>query len=139
MLELNAWFFVLLLNFLVLLFVLNSILFKPLVRLFRERDDSVKGSLAAARDMNIKKEEVLAAINRELRDARSRSREIFERMRQEGLSKQKEILEKANGQAQDLIERARAEMKAESEKARNALRSDVERFSEEIVRKLVGA
>lgn len=138
MLELNKWFFVLLLNFLALLYILNIILFKPLLRHFKERDDAVNGSLSAAREMNARKDEALAAMNRELRDARGRAKEIFETVRKEGTQKQKETLEAANKQAQDLIEKARAELKAESEKAQQTLRSDVERFSDEIVRKLVG-
>ena len=139
MLELNWWFFVLLLNFLALIFVLNYILFKPLLRLFRDRDDTVKGSLNAAKALDAKKEDALAKMNRELQEARSRSKEIFERLRKEGMSKQKEILEAASTHAHDLIEKAKGELKSETEKARQRLRFDVERFSDDIVRKLVGA
>jgi F-type H+-transporting ATPase subunit b len=38
-----------------------------------------------------------------------------------------------------MLDKARAEVKAEAEKARKALRADVEKFSDEIVRKLVSA
>ena len=55
MLGLNKWFFVLLLNFLALLYVLNIILFKPLLKLFSHRENSIKDSLNAARDMDKKK------------------------------------------------------------------------------------
>ncbi|HXX58419.1 MAG TPA: hypothetical protein VEI96_10500 [Thermodesulfovibrionales bacterium] len=139
MLELNSWFFVLLLNFLALLYILNIILFKPLLRLFQERDNTIKGSLAAAKEMDAKKEDALARMNRELLEARNRSKEVFERLRNGGLSRQKEMLEAAATQAHDLIEKAKGELKSEAEKARQKLRSDVERFSDEIVRKLVGA
>jgi F-type H+-transporting ATPase subunit b len=138
MLELNKWFFVLLLNFLVLIYILNLILFKPFLKLFKERDHSIKGSLDAAREMEKKKEEAVAAMNRELKEARSKANEIFESVRKEGLHRQKEILESANKRAQDLILTAKGELHAESENARQKLRSDVEKFSEEIVKKLVG-
>jgi F-type H+-transporting ATPase subunit b len=59
-------------------------------------------------------------------------------MRKEGLDKQKEIMEDANRQASELIEKARIELKTESSHARQKLRSDVEKFSDEIVKKLVG-
>ena len=42
MLELNKWIFVLALNFLILLLILNVILFKPLLKIFKEREDTVK-------------------------------------------------------------------------------------------------
>ncbi len=139
MLELNKWFFVLLLNFLVLLYVLNIILFKPLVKLFSEREDSIKGSLDAAKQMNQRKEDAMAAMSRELKEAVSKSNEIFETSRKTGLQRQREILEGAGKQAHEHIQTAKAELKAEAEKARQKLRADVEKFSDEIVKKLVGA
>ena len=139
MLELNYWFFVLLLNFLVLLYVLNIILFKPLVKLFTEREDSIKGSLDAAKEMNQRKEDAVAAMNRELKEAVSKSNEIFETSRKEGLQRQKEILEGASTQAHGFIVKAKAELKTDAENARQKLRADVEKFSDEIVKKLVGA
>jgi F-type H+-transporting ATPase subunit b len=138
MLELNKWFFVLLVNFLVLIYVLNLILFKPLLRLFTERDNSIKGSLGAARDMEKKKEDAVAAMNRELKEARGKANELFEGVKKEGLQRQKELLEGANKRAQDFILTAKGELNTEAEKARQKLRSDVEKFSEEIVKKLVG-
>lgn len=139
MLELNAWFFVLLLNFLVLLYVLNLILFKPLLRLFRERDDSIRGSLSAAREMEAKREEAFSSMNRELQGARQKAKEVFENARREGLKRQKEIMEDANRQSSGLISQARAGLHEEAERARSQIRKDAERFSDDIVRKLVGA
>jgi F-type H+-transporting ATPase subunit b len=139
MLELNRWFFVLLLNFLVLLYVLNIILFRPLVKLFTDRENSIKGALDAAKVMNQRKEDAITAMNRELKEAVGKSNEIFEASRKEGLQRQKEILESAGKQAHDLIVKAKSELKTEAGNARQKLRGDVERFSDEIVKKLVGA
>lgn len=137
MLELNKWFFVLLVNFLVLLYVLNIILFKPLLKLFKEREDTVKGSLDAAKGMSDKKEEGIARLNRELADARNKARETFESIKAEGLQKQKEILSATETEASGMLEKAKAEVRTEAEKARKTLRADVEKFADEIVRKLV--
>lgn len=139
MLELNYWFFVLLLNFLGLLLALNFILFKPLIKLFTERENSIRGALEAAGEMNQRKEDALAAMSRELKEAVSKSNEIFEISRKEGLRSQKEILEGASKQAHDFIVKAKAELKTDAENARQKLRADVEKFSDEIVKKLVGA
>ncbi|MEW6215108.1 MAG: ATP synthase F0 subunit B [Nitrospirota bacterium] len=137
MLEFNIWFFVLAANFLILLFILNVILFKPLLKLFKEREDTVKGSLDAAKDMNNRREEGIARLNRELADARNRSKEIFEALKAEGLQKQKEVLSAAAAEGSKMLEGARTELRVEAEKARKALRADVDKFSDEIVRKLV--
>jgi len=131
------WLLVCAVNFLLLLFLLNIILFKPLLRLFKEREDTVKGSLEAAKDMSNKREEGIARLNRELAGARNKAKEIFEALKNEGLQKNKETLGAAEAEASAMLEKARAEVKAEAEKAMKALRAEVDKFADEIVRKLV--
>lgn len=133
------WLLVLAANFFGLLFILNIILFKPLLKIFKEREDTVKDSLGAAKEMTARKEEGIAKMNKEVADARHKAKEVFEGMRTEGLNTQKTLLSEAEANASDLLAKARAELKAEVEKARGALRSDIEKFSDEIVRKLVKA
>lgn len=133
------WLIVLAINFLALLFILNFILYKPLLKLFKEREDTVKGSLGAAKDMSAKREEGIAKLNRELAETRSKAKETFEALKAEGLNKNKEVLGAAETEVSAMLDKARAEVKAEAEKARKALRADVEKFSDEIVRKLVSA
>ncbi|MBI4824085.1 MAG: ATP synthase F0 subunit B [Nitrospirae bacterium] len=137
MLELNYWFFVLLVNFLVLLFILNIILFKPLLKVFKEREDTVKGSLDSARQMTVKKETAIEDMKRDFASAGLKARAIFEELRAQGLERQKEAVLKAGQEGAGLTEEARQTLRQEAEKARKALRADVERFSDEIVRKLV--
>jgi F-type H+-transporting ATPase subunit b len=137
MLEFNNWIFVLFLNFIILFFILNAILFKPLLQIFKEREDFVKGDLDAAKDMREKSEEGIARLNRELAESRGKAKEIFEALKAEGLSKQKEVLSATEAEAFATLEKARAEIKSDAEKARQSLRADVDKFSDEIVRKLV--
>lgn len=138
MLDINMWFFVLALNFLALLFILNIILFKPLLKIFKEREDIVKGSLDAAKDMANRGEESIARLNKELAETRNKAKDVFEALKAEGLQNQKEVLSKAEAEASKVLEKAKAALKAEAEKARTTLRADVDKFSDEIVRKLVG-
>jgi F-type H+-transporting ATPase subunit b len=137
MLEFNAWFFVLLANFLVLLVVLNSLLFKPLAKIFKERDAATKGALEEAKALTAKKDNSVTAMNAELMEARTKAKASQNALREEGVVIQKEAMSKSEAEALQLIDKARKELQSESEKARAALKADVETFSEEIVRKLV--
>ncbi|MFA5353676.1 MAG: ATP synthase F0 subunit B [Thermodesulfovibrionales bacterium] len=139
MLEFNYWFFVLLANFLVLLFILNAILFKPISRLFQEREDSTTGALNRAKELTSQKDEAVARMNAELKSAKLNAKEVFNSLREEGLSSQKQVLSSAEAEAMEILEKARKEIQAEADKARASLKADVERFSEEIVSKLVKA
>ncbi len=131
------WLIVLAIQFLVLLFILNAILFKPLMQIFKQRDDTVKGALDAAKDMGNKREESISRLNRELAESRTKAKETFESLKGEGVNKQKEVLSAAEAEAVGILEKAKAEIKTDAEKARNALRADIDKFSDEIVRKLV--
>jgi F-type H+-transporting ATPase subunit b len=137
MLEFNAWFFVLLANFLILLVVLNSLLFKPLAKIFKERDAATKGALEEAKALTAKKDNSVTAMNAELMEARTKAKSSQNALREEGVVIQKEAMSKSEAEALQLIDKARKELQSESEKARAALKADVETFSEEIVRKLV--
>jgi len=139
MLEVNGWFFVQLANFLILLFLLNTILFKPLLKLFKERDDNTKGALESANGMDREKDDVLAQIEEKLSGARTEARSIFENLSNEGLEVQKNSVQSAQNESVEINKKAKAELEAATDKARNALKSDIEAFSKQIVEKLVGA
>jgi len=133
------WMLVLLVNFLVLVYVLNKILFQPLLAIFKERETTIKGSLDTAREMAAKKDKGIEQMNKELSDARHKAKDAFEKLREEGLNSQKTLLADTETQAGAMLQKGRDELKIEAERARNALKADAERFSEEIVRKLVKA
>lgn len=137
MLEFNNWFFVLMIQFLLLLFVLNIILFKPMMELFRQREQTIKGALEEAQLMNEKKEKAIAQMNADLAQAKAQAKQIINALKEEGLAYQKEVVSNAEKEAVQMIEKARADIKAEIEKIRVMLRQEVERLSEEIVNKLV--
>ncbi len=140
MLELEfRWMIVLAIQFLALIYILNIILFKPLLKTFKEREDTVKESLRASQEMTQKKDESIASLNKELAAARARAKEAFEGLRNEGLDRQREMLSAAESEAADMLQKARDELKTEAGKARESIRADVDSFSDEIVRKLVEA
>ena len=133
------WLLVLMANFLGLIYILNLILFRPMLKVFGERESLTKGSLDAAKEMNSKKEEGLERMNKEISDARSKAKEAFEGLRNAGLETQKNFLSEAEASAAGMLQKAREELRSEGEKARKSLKADIEKFSDEIVRKLVNA
>jgi len=138
MLEVNKWFFVHLINFLVLLALLNYILFKPLLCLITRRSDHVKGSLNSAKAMDKEKETQLQAVETKLTGARNKARIIFEELSKEGLAKQKEQVETTQKDAAEINRRAKEDLEKEIKKAKESLRKEVETFSKMIVEKMVG-
>jgi len=139
MLELNKWFFAQLANFLLLLIILNIILFKPLLRLFKERDAGINGALNAAKAMAQEKDNLMTGIDSKLVEGRTKAKAVFEGLSKEGTEVQKQALDSARNEAAELNKKAKAELGSAVEKARASLRTDVENFSKQIVEKLVKA
>ena len=137
MLEFNNWFFLLLVQFFVLMFILNAILFKPIMELFRQREQTIKGALEEAQLMNEKKDKAIAKMNEDLAQAKAQAKQIINSLREEGLSYQREVVSNAEKEAVQMIEKARGEIRTEAEKVRSRLRQEVEKLSDEIVNKLV--
>jgi len=137
MLEFNNWFFVLIVQFFVLMFILNAILFKPMMNLFRQREQMIKGALEEAQIMNEKKEQAIEQMNADLANAKAQAKQIINSLREEALAYQREVISSAEKEAVQMIEKARAEIKAETERVRAMLRQEVERLSDEIVNKLI--
>ena len=139
MLELNKWFFAQLANFLLLLFLLNIILFKPLLRLFKERDAGINGALDSAKSMDKEKDGIMAQIDAKLSEGRTRAKTAFEELSRQGMEIQKQALTAAQNEAAGLNKSAKDELGSAMENARGSLKSDVEAFSRQIVEKLVKA
>jgi len=133
------WLLVLTANFLGLMYILNIILFRPLLKVFQERENTIKGSIDAAKEMNSRKEEGIERMNKEISDARGKAKEVFESNRNAGVEVQKKLLSDAEATAAGMLQKAREELRTEGEKARKSLKADIEKFSDEIVRKLVNA
>ncbi len=130
-------FLILVVNFLVLFVILRSMLFKPLAQVFKDREAATKGAMEEAKELTVRKDSAVTAMNAELMEARVKAKASQNALREEGLASQKEKLSASEAEAVQMIEKARKELQVEAEKARAALKADVEAFSEEIVRKLV--
>jgi F-type H+-transporting ATPase subunit b len=115
----------------VLTWVLNRFLFKPLRAIIDERQrrsDEGRGKL----------EEAQATQAQRLDEARREAHEIREQALRAGRGRRDELMGQARQQAHGLIEEARAEIAADLETARHDLEAEAERLSEMITERVLG-
>ncbi|HET9417202.1 MAG TPA: F0F1 ATP synthase subunit B [Candidatus Limnocylindria bacterium] len=124
-------------NFLLLLYLLNRFLFKPLLARMDERSAKIEKGLedaeSAARDRELARAEREAAVS----EARKEAAEMLARANKIAEDTRNEILGDARTEAEKVTQRAREEINAEKEKAMAELRSQVADLALEAAAKLV--
>jgi F-type H+-transporting ATPase subunit b len=112
-------------NFVLLLFLLNRFLFKPLLARMDERSAKIGKGLedaeAAARDRELARAEREAAVS----EARKEAAEMLASANKIATDTRNEILSEARAEAEKVTARARDEITAEKEKAMAELRAQV--------------
>ena len=112
-------------NFLLLLYILNRFLFKPLLARMDERSSKIEKGLedaeTAARDRELARAEREAAVA----EARKEAAEMIARANKIAEDTRNEILNEARTEAERVTARAREEIVAEKERAMAELRAQV--------------
>jgi len=125
-------------SFLLFLFLLNIILFRPFLKIIGERDSRVKSSLEAAKKAEAERDGMLNAVQVELAEARSKAKAIVADARDKGAEEQRKLLEAAQAEATEIAAKAAEELRAATDSARARLREDVEKIAADITNRLVG-
>jgi F-type H+-transporting ATPase subunit b len=124
-------------NFLVLLYLLNRFLFKPVLARLDERSATIKKGLedaeSAARDRELAQAEREAAVA----EARKEAQQMIARATKIAEDSRAEIVAEAKANAEKVTERAREEINAEKEKAMAELRATVADLALEAASRLI--
>jgi F-type H+-transporting ATPase subunit b len=126
-------------NFLLLLYLLNRFLFKRVLRLLDDRQSRISQGLedaeTAARDRELARAEREAA----LAEARREAEAMVQRAAKTAEATSAEILAEAKASAEQITARAREEISAEKDRALAEIRGEVADLALEAAGKLVGA
>ena len=124
-------------NFLLLLYILNRLLFKPLLARMDERSAKISRGLedaeVAARDRELARAEREAAVS----EARKEAAALLANANKIATDTRDDILTKARADAEKVTDRAREEITAEKEKAMAELRAQVADLALEAAGRLV--
>lgn len=124
-------------NFLLLLYLANRFLFKPVLKLLDGRQAKIRKGLedaeAAERDRQLAQAEREAAVD----EARKEAQAMMARANKIADDTRSEILDKARSESETLIARAREEITAEKERAMAELRAQVADLALDAAGKLV--
>jgi F-type H+-transporting ATPase subunit b len=134
----NGSLFVVLILFIIFVFVLNRLLFKPVGRVLDEREALTVGATAEARAATRQYQARLADYEASIRQARADGYRQSEHRRAAALEQRQHLIEEAKQQAAAEIESARSEVARETAEARAALEREARQIAEHISRTVLG-
>ena len=125
-------------NFLILLFVLNTVLYRPIRNVILERkakiDDLENGAEKASADLTAQED----AYKDGLKEARGEGLKEKEVFIEEASAQEREIIDQINKKAQANLAQIKDQVAQETEAARKSLEAEVNTFAKAIGQKILG-
>jgi len=125
-------------NFVFLIWVLNTVLYKPIRKVLRQRNEKVAGLEKNIDTFTRDSREKDASFELGIKDARKRGLKEKDALLQAAAEEEKKIIAKINEKAQAEIAAIREKIAKDAARVREALAQEIEVFAEEIERKILG-
>ncbi len=138
MVELNLTILIQVVNFLVLMFILNVLLYKPILKVMDSRSKQILQSEDEVKELNLTIERKMAEYEATIQKAKMEAMGQRNEILQEGAKVSKEILDGARGEIAGMMDQFQQKMNAEMEKARKILGTQSRSISTEIAEKVLG-
>ncbi len=138
MVNINLSVIIQIINFLVLIFIMNLVCYKPIRGILKKRRETIEG-LESAIEAAIKQaEETNRAFADGIREARAKGQKEKEALIQAASAEESKIIARINEQARAELEEVKKKVSQDAEKVRQALQKEVDAFAEAISQKILG-
>jgi F-type H+-transporting ATPase subunit b len=124
--------------FVLLMFLLEPLLFRPVLRIFTLREERTEGVVAQARDLEERAGELLKRYEKELERVHRAAASERERIRQETTALEAKILHEAREATTKILEDGRRRIETEVTRIRFDLGRESEQIAGRIVQKALG-
>jgi F-type H+-transporting ATPase subunit b len=138
MINIDGSLFIQIANFLVLIWLLNIVVYRPIRKILIERKERIKGLEEGIEGRLKDAQEKDEEFSKGIREARARGMEEKEVLLQEAAAEEKQIIAKINEKAQAEMADVRTKIAADIDAVRSSLRSQVDDFASAIGQKILG-
>lgn len=138
MISVSPFLFVQMANFILLIFILNAILYKPIRNSLIERKKKIQGAEEAIEGAKRSADEAGQTFKTKMGDAKMKGHQEKEALKQAGQEEEKRLVDEINQKAQAELEAVRAQIAKDAESARGKLKGEMKGFSAAIAEKILG-
>lgn len=125
-------------NFILLIWVMNMILYKPIRKVLLQRKEKVSDLERSIAEFSSQAEEKENALAAGIKEARSRGLQQKQTLLQAGADEEKAILEEINKKAQAELAKSREKVAKDAESVRITLQKELDTFVNAIGQKILG-
>ena len=136
--EFNGTFFASIISFLVFVFVMNKLLYEPIHKIVKERNDFINGNYDAANANNSKADELSANRDKKIVEAKEDARGKYNEILAGFKEQRADIVKKAQNKSHDELERAYTDLDNVSSQAKETLKWKMTELANDIVEKILG-
>ena len=137
MVDLNSTIFIQMIGFLVLLFTLNIILYKPVLKVIRERKQVVDELITKANELKKESEEKESSYDMKLTEAEENAKLEYNKKIQEAVKQKDEMVTQETTEARKQIEQQKNEVFEALDKEMDATKEHSLELSDKIYQQLV--
>jgi F-type H+-transporting ATPase subunit b len=138
MVSVNASVFIQIVNFIFLIWALNTVLFKPIRSMLRQRSDKVSGLSQTITSLQSDAAEKEAAFASGIKEARGKGLEEKKTLLQAAAEEEKRIIAQINAKAQADLAALRQRIVTDTDGVRQSLQRELDGFARAIGHKILG-
>lgn len=131
-------FFYQLVNFLIILFVLNFLLYRPIRNIIKKRADLMSQQISDIEKFSSAAEKKMADYQVGINEAKKQGQDIRATYKDAGYAEEKKVVETATVEAATKLKSTRTEIAAQSKGALDALKAKVGQYAEQATGKILG-
>ena len=136
--EFNGTFLVSIITFIVFVFLMNKILYAPILNIMEERKNFINGNYKSAQDNEAKISSISEEKESLLADAKETARDKYNEKLSDYKNKRAEIVSDAQNSAKEEIEKSEIELLNLSNEVKDGLKSSMTDLANDIVEKVIG-
>lgn len=125
-------------NFLILIFALNMVLYKPIRSILSQRKEKMQGLENGAEETIKAAEEKNQAFTAGIREARAKGQKEKEALMQVATDEENAIVAKITAKAKEDLAEVKAKIAKDTDAVRSTLESEVDAFADAIAQKILG-
>ena len=138
MINLDWTLFVQMINFLVLLFILNHLLYKPVLKILDERKNKINDAANTVKELERSSEEKLTLYHEQIQAAKIEALSQKEKIKAEGVEARSNLIDQVKEESDKILLQTREGIEKEAALVREALRRQSEEMATAIAEKLLG-